>query len=330
MKKHLLCLLAIFSALVSQAQSNPAGTVIYSLPQTVLSITVQSEREAFTAGPYASYAQKYLGVAARQKSETTYTVKAVTVTPLIEADQSARYTVNIPDKASTTFLSFCSQGLIAMSDNYTGVAASWHFAPQTGVSFEGLDATASLGKVTTTLYKPVQTDDGLEEIAVPQSQIVEKSIDKKAGDCAAAIFDLREKRQQIATGDTDATFSGEAMQSALNEIERLEKQYLSLFYGIKQVSSDEKTFDIVPGTSKSQTVSFPCNGRTFTLEMDAETVANPENSEKGRDASVIYYRVPATVRCVLKDGGLTLIENRIPVYQMGQKQSFPVNVIINK
>ena len=92
---------------------------------------------------------------------------------------------------------------------------------------------------------------------------------------------------------------GEAMQSALNEIERLEKQYLSLFYGIKQVSREEKTFDIVPGASKSQTVTFPCNGRTFTLEMDAETVANPENSEKGRDASVIYYRVPATVRCSL-------------------------------
>ena len=67
MKKQFICLLAIFSALMASAQSNPTGTVIYSLPQTVLSITVQSEREAFTAGPYASYAQKYLGVAARQE-----------------------------------------------------------------------------------------------------------------------------------------------------------------------------------------------------------------------------------------------------------------------
>ena len=64
MKRTLLALLVLACCFPTLASAQ-SGAVVYSLPQTVLSLKVKVQREAFTAGPYAAYAQKYLGVAAK-------------------------------------------------------------------------------------------------------------------------------------------------------------------------------------------------------------------------------------------------------------------------
>ena len=246
MKRTLLALLALALFFPTEAAAQ-SGALVYSLPQTVLSLKVKVQREAFTAGPYAAYAQKYMGIAARTENAVTLTPLEITVTPYVEADPKARFAVVIPEKSQAGFLQLCTQGLVVMADNYTGKPAPWHFQSQAGsASFAGIDPLGNLGTETTTLYKAVRTDDGYERVPVTQDNVVEKSPDRKAADAAAAIFSLREKRQQIATGDTDATFSGEALQAAIDEITRLEERYMSLFYGVKEVSVEEKTFDVVP------------------------------------------------------------------------------------
>ena len=122
MKRILFALvLTLFFFQDATAQSGP---VVYSLPRTTVSLRVKARREAFTAGPYAQYAQKYFGVAASTQNRTTYTLQAITLTPYVEADPASRYTVSIPERASAGFLQMCTQGLVAMSDNYTGKPAA--------------------------------------------------------------------------------------------------------------------------------------------------------------------------------------------------------------
>ena len=58
-----LSLAAIFTPSVTKAQGNadPTGCVTYSLPSTVIALEVDAVQEKFYAGPYAKFAEKYLG-----------------------------------------------------------------------------------------------------------------------------------------------------------------------------------------------------------------------------------------------------------------------------
>ena len=343
--KRTLFALALLLLLLPEASAQ-TGAVIYSLPRTTVCLEVKARREAFTAGPYAPYAQKYLGVAARSQSGVTHTLTEITLKPYVEADPTARYTVNLPDRSSASFLQFCAQGLVVMADNYNGKEAAWRFAPQVGTErFEGIDPLGNLGKETTTLYKAVRTADGYEKVPVNQEQVVEKSTDRKAADAAEVIFALREKRQQIATGDTDATFTGEALQAAIDEITRLEEKYLTLFYGITEVSEVSRTFDVTPeADNKNQSYTafrisdthglLPASsqeGKACTLEFKVEPLDEPESaSDRSKETVVIRYRIPAITRCRVVSGGELLMESRIPVYQLGEESTFPVNVLLTK
>ena len=56
-------LLAIPAMMQAQtAVSDPQGAMIYSLPMTSVKLEIEASRESFYAGPYAKYAQKYLGI----------------------------------------------------------------------------------------------------------------------------------------------------------------------------------------------------------------------------------------------------------------------------
>ena len=336
--------------MLEAGQEQPAGVVIYSLPQTSVMLTVVAEKENFVAGPYAQYAQKYMGSAARTEDKVTYTLKSIDLAPYLEADPATRIALNLSGRgtAAANFLQLCSQGLIIASDSYTGKPESWRFPSIANNDvFAGKDVNGNLTSATTTLYKTVNTAEGFQRVAVSQSQVVEKSLEKKAQETANTIFDLRKSRMQIITGDTDATYSGEAMQAAISEITRLEQEYMSLFYGTSTTSIQTMNFDVVPAakTANQMYVAFrisesegllPPNevaGRPIVLvltydkpaEISTGGVASGAKSVAG---GTVYYRVPVVATARIMDGSQTLLQTRIPVYQFGQTVSFPLNSVL--
>ncbi len=330
--------------ILNAGQPAPVGAIIYSLPSTTISLKVTADHESFVAGPYAKYAEKYLGIAARETSGDTYTISSIEMVPYIEADPSVRVAVNLgtAKNAAANFLNMCSQGIVIASDSYTGKPAQWRFpSVATQDEFASSGATSNLANRTTTLYKSVKTAEGLEKVPVQQTQVVEKSVEKKAEETAAMIFRLRQKRLDIITGDTDATYSGEAMDAAIKEITRLEQEYLSLFIG-KSIN-DEQTvvFDVVPkaGNASQMYIAFRISdtqglvpasnmgGRPIVLELQKEGdsgVSEAATSSKDR----IFYRKPATVLAKVLDGQKLIMQSRIPVYQLGETLSIPLSIAI--
>lgn len=92
MNKLILAGAGMILAAAMSAQ-DPEGSLVYSLPSTTVRLQVKAQKENFYAGPYAKYAQKYLGIDARQKDAVTCTVTSVTMESYTEADQAVRYTI---------------------------------------------------------------------------------------------------------------------------------------------------------------------------------------------------------------------------------------------
>ena len=347
---------------LEKGQTPPDGVVIYSLPTTVIRLSVEAVCETYTPGPYSQWAKKYLGIDVPQEAGSTYTLSRISMTPYIEADRSCSYIVNLDgllgDASPASFFEFSSQGLLVLSDENKGRSDAWRFpsiAP--GQEDLGSGATSNLTSTETTLYRTVRNESGgYDRVAVRQSQVVEKSPEKKAAEAATMILSLRQSRIDIITGNTDATFSGDALRAAIDEISRLEEEYMSLFTGTRVTSTQTKSFDVVPEAGKEEelTIAFRISDTQGLLPSDnvsgrpivMETV--PEDNEDFYTEQVIdeakasrarakyeaatrgdiYYRVPGICTVRVIDGQDLILESRVPVYQKGQELSFPISVIV--
>ena len=206
-----LLLAAVIFPVGRLSAQDPAGAVSYALPQTTISLEVEAVIEYFHAGPYARYAQKYLGVEAGLEDRSTCTLSAVRMTPCIEADQNHRHFLVPGKNGIPSFVTLTSQGLIAVNDGNFGKSSQFRFASQAAGDFADKGVSSNLTSEATTLFRGV---DG-NRIGVQQSMVVQKSLEQRAKEAADMLFELRRKRVQIVIGDTDATYSGEAMGAAL-------------------------------------------------------------------------------------------------------------------
>lgn len=330
----------ILSDLLNQQE----GTSVYSLPSTSIKLDVEAECVAFTAGPYAKYAQKYFGIDAKTEDGVSYTLSSVKMTPYVEADPNANYSIKLDRKnLMPAFLQFTSQGLVVLSSAGAGQSEIWRFPSQVqGKSQETAGGIESnLTDATTTLYKTVKSDNGsFETVPVQQKQLVAKTEEQKAAEAAEQIFTLRQSRNNIVTGNTDATFSGEALEAAVKEINRLEKEYLSMFIGKESVSVQKMSFDVVPNpdNAKQLYIAFRLSdtqgllpadnvaGRPIVLELsrDKNSGSQTGTSDAARRGSgqAVYYRIPAVVTAKVIDGQDVLMQGRVPVYQLGTVATF--------
>ena len=326
----------------AQKKSDPQGHLTYSLPSTVIMLEVEAVQENFYAGPYAKYAEKYLGIKARQKDEADIHLTEVRMVPMVEADQNRRYSINLEkNQMEAEFLKLSSQGLVSFADAKYGDAPQWRFPMNVQGDFSERGISSNLTSESATLYY----NGG----AVKQNMLVGKSTEQKAAETADMILKLREQRLQIVTGDTDATYSGEAMGAAIAEITRLEQEYMMLFTGYSESQVQKMRFEVVPSADQENQmyIAFRLSdtdglvpadkvtGKPVIMQIIPQEFMVPEASvvnEKGKKKHVpevlAYYRIPAVCTVKLMDGAELLLQSRMPIYQLGQETSLPVNVIV--
>lgn len=338
----------------AQKKSDQVGALTYCLPSTVVSLEVEAVQEKFYAGPYARYAEKYLGVKARQQDETTFQLTSVRMTPYVEADQSKRYSL-VLDKGviDASFLKLSSVGLVSFGDAAHGNETVWRFPTESSGDFSGKGVSSNLMSESTVLYKKDKKQSAYSKVSVQQNVLVTKSVEKKASEAADMILNLRKQRLQIVTGDTDATYSGEAMGAAIEELSRLENEYMTLFMGYSEYQTQKMNFDILPDPAREtqRYIAFRLSdsaglvpadnlsGKPVVMEFVPQTfmqipepVLDEKEAKKSKKdvtpAVLAYYRIPAICTVKLMEGMDVLLQTRMPVYQLGQESSLPVNVIL--
>lgn len=348
MKMNIKSFLAIAIALLpmtalAQKNADPEGYVTYSLPMTTLSLEVEAVQETFYAGPYARYAEKYLGIKPRMKDEVTVQLAQLKMTPLVEADLSRRYTLAVKKGSlNSSVFSLGTAGLVTFADANFGDPTVWRFPVRTEGDFSGKGVSSNLTSEAATLYRNEKKESAYNRVSVQQNMVVEKTLEQKAAETASTILDLRRQRLQIVTGDTDATYSGEAMGAAIEELARLEQEYMTLFTGYSEFQTQQMRFEVIPeaGRENQMYIAFRISdvnglvpsddmtGRPVVMEIQPQAVEQVE--AKRVNAEVVHYRIPAICTVRIKNGTDLLLQARVPVYQLGQESSLPATVAIIK
>ena len=326
--------------------ADPEGYITYSLPSTTVVLEVKAVQETFHAGPYARYAEKFLGISPRMKDEVKVQIAEITLTPCVEADLARRYSFIAGKTVSSNLFKLTSAGLVTLADAAYADESVWRFPVDVQADFSGKGISSNFTSESAVLYKNDKKESSFNRVAVQQNMVVEKSPEKRAAETADMILKLREKRLQIVTGDTDATYSGEAMGAAIEELSRLEKEYMTLFTGYSEYQTQVKRFEIVPDPKRESQMYIAfrlsdtaglvpadnMSGRPVVLELVPQEFMQPQVTAEEVKAVAkpveAYFRIPAICSVKLIDSGNAVLQTRIPVYQLGQESSLPVNVIL--
>ena len=343
MKRIMILMAALIGAsfmAAAQKNADPEGYITYSLPSTVIVLDVDAVQETFHAGPYARYAEKYLGIRARQKDETSYQITKVGVVPMVQPDLAKRYSIPVKKSAvDATFLKLSSAGLVSFGSGSAGEEVTWRFPVERRGDFSDKGVSSNLTSEAATLYRNERKESAYSKVSFQQNMVVEKSLEQKAAEAAQMIVRLREQRLQIVTGDTDATYSGEAMQAAVQEITRMEKEYMSLFVGYSDFEEQSMMFEVVPSAEKESQmyVAFRLSdsaglvpadnlsGKPVVMEIIPQEVAAPASASVAVKGQYVNYMVPALCTVKVKEGSDLLVQSRMPIYQLGRMSSLPVN-----
>ena len=325
------------------------GSLVYALPQTVLDFTVIAEKTVQKAGPYHQYANALLGLSdVISTDQVIWTLKEVKINTVQELDPAEFYVMKSDGLIQTNAISMINAGLIMdvnpsvyrdrefYSRNYT--------SDDSRIVYRDMGSDRYYNIEQDTAYRVIDVDTAFVRIPYVLERRRQLSMAEQAEQTARILLELREGRHLILTGEATVFPQDKA---SIDEINRLEDQYISLFAGKSYTSEEKFDFSFVPDNSmKNKPVVIfrfsqeegvldmnDLRGRPVVIEMmsnnalsNINMIANTTSTSYDR----IFYRIPEVVDVRVTDGKRNLGGKRQLIYQFGRKVALPANYILGK
>ena len=334
---------------LEDVDSAVSSEMIYALPQTVIRISVGILELRTYRGPYYRFADKYLGITGvPEENRSRWLIKNVTLSTFPEADPGQFYAVEqIRGKFEPEKIMYLSdEGFImdlkkldafAFESKKTNI-----FTRTPGILYTSPTVARNIVQSTDTLYKTILTDTSFIRLPVLKNEMIIKTIDEKAEEAADFIIRIRNRRFRLLTGAGDLYPEGSALEIAVKRLDELEEEYLSLFIGKNVEITHDVDFWYTPNSgevyenielfeySDQKGISrvITGSGKVVSLQLTKvdKTKVLDEYAGKTSDENLnrLYYRIPDLAEIEIRDGGQTIINERIPVYQYGTVLSMPV------
>jgi hypothetical protein len=329
------------------------GSIVYGLPLTVLDIDITAERVVEKPGPYSRYAEELLGLTDIIKAESEHwTIKQVTIKTHEELDPSEYYIIGGNTLFQTNVLALKKVGLImdlnpeiynsGMNNNQSGDTDNKH------MRIIDLGADEYFQDRKDTIYKVVSVDTAFIKIPYLVEKKQKLTIDQLAEKAAVRLMEMRDGKHMILTGETNIFPQNSA---AIEEMNRIEKDYTDLFAG--KVGSERRsfTYQIIPSKDLAGKQVTVCSfseiagpipltdksGIPLIIEFIPELKTKPLNLiSKGKPESSsqradrLYYRTPDVVTIKASFENKVLSTSRKLIYQFGDVVQLPSNYIIGK
>ena len=199
-------------------------------------------------------------------------------------------------------------------------------------TIELLDGRLALGEVEKVAPKVEQAPSNLP-LALNKMSAAAQTVEEQAAATAKMIFSLRQHRLELITGETGENVFGAGLKAALDEIARIEKECLDMFYGATTVSEEVHTFNVVLTPEKMEYVvcrfsddagfvaADDLSGKPIVLKV--EKLSNSDFSEYllplgPKDKTSETYFIVPNVKCSLV-GETTLLDTLLFVSTLHAK-----------
>jgi hypothetical protein len=329
------------------------GSIIYGLPMTVFTVTVDMERTIERPGPYAQYADDFLGLTDVIRNEDeSWSIEGVTVKSHDELDPSEFYVISSTTLFQTNVLSLRKEGLILDIN-----PSIYHSVDKQGSNTETGKSQSHFFDLGADEYFQLQHDTAYKRLSVDSSfvripYIVEKkkklTTEQLAEKAAKRLMELRDGKHMILTGEATVFPQSDA---AINEINRLEKAYTELFTGKTLTEKFSFSYPVIPQkimAGKPVTlfqfsdISGPVTGtikggKPVTIEFipekktkDLTLIKKSESKPEAQKYDKLFYRVPDIVGVSISLGAEKLFDTRKLIFQFGEVVQLPANYIIGK
>ncbi len=300
--------------------------VTYFLPATALRITVKAEKTVTRPGRLHKYAFRYLRLQdVPTQEQTKWTLKSISVQPYGVADKTKAYSIRLKNRTIAPLVSLSRDGIL-LSINAEQAEEVLSHAPQNEVAVPPVDPARYMN----------------------QEILAAGSTAKQAELCAQEIYDLRENRKDLISGQADNTpKDGQQLQLMLSQLDKQALALEQLFCGTTQTSTEYFTFDVLPTQTNQRQVIFRFStvagpvaadnllGAPVYLNLtnlEALPQATPDEEadrKKQRMEQGIWYNVPARQRVTISDINQTYADLDVSMGQFGYTEILG-NVLFDK
>ena len=288
--------------------------IIYALPVTHLNIEVEAVKTIKKAGPYYRYADKYLGVKNPViKDSETWEIRDVQISP-----------VGVPDKENEYLMKFKSGSAPFLMLDENGLPLSINIEPEEAVVKRKRNKMPDKSILDGTDYASAFTED----------MIASESMMKRAETTAAKIFELRESRNDLVSGNADQMPpDGQSLELMLNELNRQEQMLTAMFTGTTQTETKVFRVDYVPTKDVDGDVVFrmsDVNGVVDKNDLSGDPVyitlkttekgelpVNDKGETKKIPNGAVMYTIPGKANVTLTYHGKTIATENVEVAQFG-------------
>lgn len=332
------------------------GSLLYALPMTVFSVTFEFRHTVEKPGPYAKYSAEMLGIKdVITRERETWEISRIMVKSSEELDPSEFYIIEASSIVQTNALALKKAGLIldinpSVYDNVSSNPIDAGL-DQVSLRFEDLGADEYFITQSDTAYRVVKLDTAFIKIPYLVERKKQLSLDQLADKAARTLLDLRDGKQRILNGEANIFPQSSA---GIDEINRIEKEYMALFTGKTLSENKTLTFPVIPQKEQSGKAiaifrfseeagpSTQSSGPGIPVMITLEPVGKtkditivskpiPEGNEgEIKPFDKLYYRVPDIVTMKISMGTESLFESRKLVYQFGQIVQLPANFILGR
>ncbi len=326
----------------------PGNVLYYALPRTVISVDVAVTKTENIPGPYAAFAERYLGLHDVIERQTVgYEISGVHISSYTEPDTDQVFFVALPDHRTKDFyIALNESGMISsVNRDYYEDSLKRSTVESKDMGLLTSEATfnyfidTNLMERIDTIIEHVQEDTITVQRQTLRRSWVEKSQELRAREVADYILEIREKKFDLISGFQEITYSKEALEFMYSELNKLENDYLNLFTGITAKETMRYRFIHTPGIqgdenerkllfrfSPKSGISAATNheGIPVMLNYDRSKTTHPleqiimtDTLQNNVDRKGFHYRIPEYANITLKIGETARARARMVVSQFG-------------
>lgn len=325
MKHYLLILAAACVGLNAAAQKTEKLTaskgndygLVYTLPKTAVDITVETETTVKARGEFANYARMRLGIDnAVTEPSMRVTVKSITIGTRGVPDSDNRWIAQFKPGSSVSIL--LDEGGIPLAINADAVDGA-----------QPRELPKAVPMPVSPLDKPVAQQ------VLTQEMIRSTSLSKKAELAAQRIYELREQRNELISGNVDnMPADGASLKVALDALAEQEEALTAMFAGTTLTGTQVSTFSFVPSSHEVAdsvvarispvdgiTDSDDLRGIPLTVSIRVisrgELPVNDKGEAKKFPKGGVAYNIPGAAEITVSYGGKVMGTKTVDLTQLG-------------